>query len=58
MTWNILAWLVLLIPAFMGVGVYTFLLPMVGELMALIGGACAGFLLVYVVINNLGKPIR
>jgi len=57
MTFKTLAWFVLLVPAFLGVGVYTFLLPMVGEWLSVIAGFCAGLLLVCVVANNLGKPL-
>jgi len=57
MTFKTLAWFVVLVPAFFSVGVYTFLLPMVGEWLSLIAGLCAGLLLVCVVANSLGKPL-
>lgn len=58
MTWKTLAWFVMLVPPFMGIGVYTLLLPMVGELLALIAGVCASLLLLLVFLNNLGMPFR
>lgn len=58
MSYKTLAWLIVILPGFIAVGVYTFLSPMVDWLLASIGGVCVAVLLLMLFFRSLGLPIK